>query len=426
MDGAAFGGMVGLGETYIAAFALAVGMSEVAAGLVASLPMVVGGAIQLVSLRAVRWIGSEKRWILLGASVQAMAFVPLVYAAITGTVSLLGLLLIASVYWGAGLATGPAWNTWIETIVPVSIRSRYLAARSKLAQLTTLAGFLFGGVILTIGRWQDRDREAFAVMFAAAGMLRLWSVYWLSRHETVVRRCDTRPGAPTERHAIRNSFVHGGRLLIFLVFMQGMCQLSGPFFTPFMLTELGFSYVQFVALISVSFVAKVLSLSMWGRLARGGNARTILWAGAIGVVPISALWVVSQQYLWLIVVQAISGVVWAAYELGFLLMFFESLPKERRIRMLTIYNFGNTAAICVGAMIGAWILRSDGATTTGYLTLFGLSSAGRAVALIILATASLSPVRVLNIGVRVLGLRAGSASIDSPVLPTFDENSGAE
>jgi hypothetical protein len=119
-------------------------------------------------------------------------------------------------------------------------------------------------------------------------------------------------------------------------------------------------------------------------------------------------------------------VVWAAYELGFLLMFFESLPKERRIRMLTIYNFGNTAAICVGAMIGAWILRSDGATTTGYLTLFGLSSAGRAVALIILATASLSSVRVLNIGVRVLGLRAGSASLDSPVLPTFDENSGAE
>ena len=427
VDGAAFGGMVGLGETYLAAFALAVGVGEVSAGLVASLPLVAGGTLQLASLRAVRWIGSEKRWILLCATLQAMAFLPLIYAGMVGEISLLGLLVIASIYWGAGLATGPAWNAWIETIVPIGVRTRYFAARSRLAQLTTLAGFMLGGAILTVGGWIDRECQAFAVMFAVAAMLRLCSVYWLGQQSTIVRRSEPLSTSAREHpHLIRKSFVRGGRLLIFLVTLQGMVQMAGPFFTPFMLTELGFSYVQYVTLISVSFTTKILSLSMWGRLSKRSSAKVLLWIGSIGVVPMSALWIVSQQYLWLICVQAFSGVMWAAYELGFFLMFFEALPKEKRIRMLTIYNFANTVAIFLGATIGAWILQSSGATTTGYLTLFGLSSLGRLSALIILASASLSSVPVIRIGVRVLGLRATSGSVDSPVLSSFETDPNRE
>ena len=37
-DGAAYGGMVGVGETYLPAFVLAVGLGEVAAGLVTTVP----------------------------------------------------------------------------------------------------------------------------------------------------------------------------------------------------------------------------------------------------------------------------------------------------------------------------------------------------------------------------------------------------
>ncbi len=427
VDGAAYGGMVGLGETYLAPFALAIGMGEVSAGLVASLPMVAGGTLQLISLRAVRWIGSEKRWILLSATLQALTFMPLVYAGIIGEMPLFGLMLVASIYWGAGLATGPAWNSWIETVVPIGVRARYFAARSKLAHLTTLAGFMIGGTILTVGGRMDHQCQAFAVMFAIAGILRLCSVYALAQHQPVDRRRTViMDGTLNQPHVIRKSFVHGGRLLLFLVVLQGMVQLSGPFFTPFMLTELGFSYAQFVTLISISFIAKVLSLSMWGRLSQLSSAKILLWIGAVGVVPMSSLWIVSQQYVWLMCVQAFSGVMWAAYELGFFLMFFEALPREKRIRMLTIYNFANTLAICAGATMGAWILHHYGATTKGYLTLFGLSSVGRVFALMVLASASLASVPVFGIGIRVLGLRPASGSVDAPVLPSFheDENPG--
>src|SRR5260221_2970948 len=61
-DGAAFSVMVGIGETYFPAFVLALGMAEIAAGLVASIPLLVGAVQQMVSPAAVAWLGSKPRW----------------------------------------------------------------------------------------------------------------------------------------------------------------------------------------------------------------------------------------------------------------------------------------------------------------------------------------------------------------------------
>lgn len=422
-DGAAFGGMVGLGETYLAAFALAVGMSEVSSGLIASLPIVVGGLMQLASLKAVKWIGSEKRWILLCASLQALAFIPLVVAAVVGQISPWALFMVAAIYWGAGLATGPAWTTWIETVVPAPIRTRYFAHRSRLAQLTTLVGFLLGGAILTFGKQTNLLFPAFGSIFLLSCVFRFSSVFWLSKH-IALRRPATSTSASHKAQsseAPKKGWMHGGRLLVYLVFLQGMVQLAGPFFTPYMLNELEFSYLQFVALISVCFITKALSLSMWARLSQRTNAKVLLWIGGVGIAPLSALWIFSTNFYWLMGVQTLCGVVWAAYELGFFLMFFEVLPKDRRIRMLTVYNFANSSAIFVGASLGAWILGAFNADLRGYQFLFGLSTVGRFAALGILASASLQAVPIREIGVRVLSLRAGNASLDSPILPSIDE-----
>src|SRR5213076_3316386 len=48
-DAAAFSVMVGIGETYFAAFALALGTGETLAGLVATLPMLMGASLQLAT-----------------------------------------------------------------------------------------------------------------------------------------------------------------------------------------------------------------------------------------------------------------------------------------------------------------------------------------------------------------------------------------
>ena len=41
-------------------------------------------------------------------------------------------LLVASIYWAASLATGPAWNTWQGTVIPHQIRAKFYARRSRI------------------------------------------------------------------------------------------------------------------------------------------------------------------------------------------------------------------------------------------------------------------------------------------------------
>jgi hypothetical protein len=445
-DGAAFGVMVGAGETYIAAFALAVGLGEVSAGLVSSVPLMAGGILQLISLRAVKWVGSEKRWVVLCAAMQGLAFVPLFLAAIYGSISLGALLLIASIYWAGGLASGPAWNTWIESIVPGKIRAGYFARRSRLAQLTTLIGLVGGGALLQWAQASDRALIGFACIFAIAGLFRMWSVYWLASHITPTpsARLDRLNATPAPKRACasgrqsttsdagKSNFAAGGetsgwqlsgvRLLAYLVFVQGMVQISGPYFASYMLEELHLSYSNYVTLLSVGFMAKVAALTWWVNVAHRGGAKLLLWIGGIGIIPLSSLWIVSQDFYWLVFVQIASGTMWGAYELGFFLMFFEALPVKQRTRMLTYYNLANTSAWCGGALIGAWLLKSYGVNETGYYVLFGISSVGRLAALSLLIGAGLRSVPVLKIAVRVLGVRPASGGVDSPVLPTLDES----
>ncbi len=120
-DGASFSVMVGVGETYLPAFILAIGLGEVASGLVTTLPLLAGAMLQLVSPAAVRMLGSHRRWVVTCAVSQSLSFVPLIVASLLGHIHLLVAFAAAAVYWGAGLGTSPAWNTWVSTIIPARV-----------------------------------------------------------------------------------------------------------------------------------------------------------------------------------------------------------------------------------------------------------------------------------------------------------------
>ena len=454
-DGATFGAMVGLGETYLAAFALAVGLGEVSAGLISSVPLLAGGATQLISPWGVRWIGSEKRWILLAATIQGLAFFPLVWAAIHGSISLAMLLLIASVYWAGGLATGPAWNTWMESIVPRRVRPHYFAQRTRLSQIVTFAAFLAGGTLLQLASEYDRTLSAFALLFFLAGVFRLWSVSWLARHRSKIvptrqrnpfaaspakRLADSesrpsdfesRPSdfsAAPNRHEPKPSVTaaatratNAPHLLAYLVVVQGMVQVCTPYCAPFMLNELGHSYAQYMGLLAIAFLAKVVALSWWARVAKRHSAHGLLWIGGIGIVPAAALWIVSQDYWWLAFAQLVGGIFWAAYELGFFLLFFEALPVNARTRMLTLYNFANSLAWFTGALVGGGLLMLMGTDRSAYLVLFAVSSLGRLAALPLLAGITGRGLSGWQIRVRILGIRPNAVSMDAPILTSMQQ-----
>jgi MFS family permease len=419
-DGGCFSVMVGIGEAYLPAFALAVGMGEVLAGLVASLPMLAGAVLQLASPRAIRRLGSHRRWVVLCASCQAASFVPLAIAALVGSIPAWGVFLIASVYWGAGLATGPAWNTWMESIVPRRVRARFFACRTRLTQAGMVTGLLAGGFALQTGKAYGQPLTAFALLFTVAFVCRSLSAGFLFRQTEPRPSAEQLNGIKLPEVLSKFRRGGGGGLLVYLLSVQMAVWLSGPYFTPYMLKKLHLSYADFAILTASALAAKVASLSAFGTLAQRSGTRRLLWIGGLGIVPVSGLWLVSDSFSYLLLLQVVGGVAWAAYELAMFLSFFETIDAKERTSVLTVFNVGNALATVAGSLLGWALLKSLGETQAAYLTLFVISSIARAGTLLLLARVSgVFPMRALPIGLRGLSVSPAVGSIDRPILPSI-------
>ena len=172
--------------------------------------------------------------------------------------------------------------------------------------------------------------------------------------------------------------------------MQAAAQIASPFFTPFMLGELKFSYVKFMFIVSIALVAKAIALPTLGRLAQRFGAWRLLWIGGVIVIPMPMLWTISQATPMLLAIQLLSGAAWATYELGAFLLFFEAIGPRQRIPMLTLYNLGYAAATVVGSLIGGGILFLFSESYAGYMVVFAASCAARIVILPLLRRAGRS------------------------------------
>lgn len=391
-DGGAYGVMVGMGESYFAAFALAAGMGEVAAGLVVSVPMLIGGLVQLLSRHAVRWCGNEKRWIVIGSTLQAMIFLPLIVATWFGSIPVWLFFAIISGYWASGLGAGPAWNGWISTLVPPVIRPRYFSRRTRLIQVSTFTSFLIGGSILALADRAHAPMFGFAILFSFAFLFRLLSVGFLASHREVKIKSHSlhRDSANLAPH-------FGYRLVIYLISMQFFVQLSGPYFVPFMLKKLDFTYTQYVILMGATLIGKSVAMPLWGELVKKSNSRTLLLCGGLAIIPLSFMWTLSHHFAWLLLTQCITGIAWSAYELGFFMVFMNDVPLTERSRLLTRYNFFNSIAWFSGAMIGGGILTLGIASIASYHTLFILSGIGRLACVIMLWQIYRTPTQAVRI-----------------------------
>ncbi len=376
-DVAFYSMMIGLGEQYLSAFSLALGCSDTVAGWIVTIPLLAGAALQLITPWAVQRLGSHRQWVIGCSLVQAFSFVPLVIAAVVGEIPVWLLFTIASFYWGAGLAAGPAWNAWITNIVPTEIRSTYLAKRTRVGQIMLLLAFLGGGELLQYGKAAALELRVFLALFALAGLCRFCSVLCLL--------------AKTENHRpqralktidfaeLRGMWKRGcsGPLLAYLWIMYATAQIAGPFFTPYMLKDMAISYREYTLILGMSIFAKVLVMPLAAKFAEKYSVRTLLIVSGIVMIPLPAMWLISREIPFLLAVQVVAGLSWGAFELAIMLIFIETIPVERRTNVLTLYNLGYALASVLGSLVGGWLLATCGTSTTGYFVVFAVSGIGR-------------------------------------------------
>jgi MFS family permease len=410
--------MVGVGETYLPAFVLALSANQTASGLVATVPLVAGAALQMLAPYAVRRLQSYRLWTIVCAFVQAVAFLPLVVAAGLGAMPVTVIFAVASVYWAAGMATGPAWNAWVETLVPKEIRAKFFARRTRMSQIGLLAGFIVGGLLLQVVRFEN-PLTGFALLFLVAAAARTISAYWLS--------CQREPEKPS------TEFAAGGwralqaslrsevdlRALLFLLAMQMGVWIAGPYFAAYMFVHLELSYAGFMILACMAVVAKIVCLPLFGKAIERWGANRVLWTSGLVIAAAPALWALGNGFAYLSCVQVLSGAAWGAYELAMLLVFFDTIPRRSRIQVLTVFNVASATAIVTGSLLGAAVLGVLGTGQGTYMVLFTLSAAVRGGSLLLLVRLPRLRFRSTAVATRAVALGPSVGAIERPILPSL-------
>jgi MFS family permease len=419
-EGFSFSVMVGVGESYLAAFVIALGLGDVASGLVSTVPLLIGGAIQLVTPIGLRRFGSRRRWSVLCAGIQAASFVPLIAGAARGALTVELVFASAALYWGAGMAVGPAWSSWMDALVPRAVRTQFFARRSSLAQVGLVVGLVLGGLVLDRAANLGRPLAGFVIVFLVALAARTLSAALLgSQTDLNPPAASSDRGLPALKLILSPPARPSAMLLGYLLALTAAVTISSPFFSAYMLTELDLTYMRYMMLVGSALGAKVIALAFAGHVARRIGLAGMLRVAWVVIVVVPALWLVSDSYGYLVALQVCSGLAWAMHEYATFLLLFETIREGRRVAILTAYNLGNATATVLGSLAGGALLHGVGEGRSGFVMIFVVSTAMRLVAGVLLTQVADRRLPDQPAFFRTVAIRPDIGAVIRPILATI-------
>lgn len=378
-EGMAYGAMLGFGDHYIVAFAVALQTNSLQIGILCSLPGFLASIVQLWDVELARLLKGRKTLVLVFALLQGLMFLPmLALIVLPRTDPSWWLIFFATLYSICGALVHPAWGSLMAEVVPERLRGRYFARRGGLSTLTTIVTFLAGGFFLNF--LVQKALWGFAVLFGTALFARLISWAFLTRLYEMPLQKSVEKAAGLKDFVRSLNATNLGRYMLFLFAMSFVVNIASPYFTVYQLRDLRLSYLSFAILETVSSLATLIAITYWGRGAdRAGNLKMMYLASAlIPLVPL--LWIVSTNLVYLGFIQAFSGFAWAGFNLCSVNYLYDATTSENRTRYLAYFNSGNGLAAGLGALLGGY-LASHMPALMGYqiLSLFVISGVLRGV-----------------------------------------------
>jgi len=325
MEAAFSGGTSALtGGVILTAFAIHLGASNVMVGILASAPFLTQ-LLQFPAILLVEKLRTRKRIaVLTSVAGRLMLAVMAVTAFFAGQAALLVFLAAVVVLCGLSAIGSCAWNAWVRDLAPDTRLGQIFSRRTA---LTTAIGLVLGiAAALILERTAEGSTAratAFAAMFAAGCVTGLISA-------AVVAAIPETPmpaaSGPISLVALVRAPLADRNFLMLLRFMaswQFAANLATPFFTVFIVRQLGFD-VSFVMLLSVvSQVANLVAVRTWGLLADRFANKSVLAVSAPAYILCIAAMAGASQFsnrgiviAWLVVLHLLMGAAVAGVTLG--------------------------------------------------------------------------------------------------------------
>jgi MFS family permease len=349
--------MSGFGESYLGAFAIFLKATNAQIAVLAALPQLLGAWFQFVSVWWLHRLQNRKALILGGVLGQALSWlfilaIPFVFR--EGAVWwLIG---AVTVYFVLGHFVLPPWNSLMGDLVKADQRGRYFGRRNRAMSIAAFASLGVGGMTLHRAEQLGSVALGFAVIFLVALLARLGSAFYLSR----MIEPPFASGAENRfslwqflRDGRRTNF---GRFVGYIAFTHFAVQVSGPFIAPYLLRDLGFTYLEFMFATAATVVAQLVTLPGWGRFCdRFGNKHVLTVTGLlVPVIPL--LWLCTTNFYGIVAIQMFAGVSWAGFSLAMGNFVFDTVSPPKRAQCVAVYHSANAVGIFLGASLGGLLI----------------------------------------------------------------------
>ncbi len=372
----------GIASTYISPFALAlkatdfqIGLLSAVSGLVMPLSELVGSKMMLTQ--------SRKKIVLKFILLQALTWIPLAFLTFLlwkGLfLSYLPIALISLyalfVAW-EGLAT-PAWFSWMGDIVPEKDRGKYFSIRSIFTNSIGLLAVLIGAIILDLFETRGFATIGFTIIFTLAFFSR--TISWIFFRKQYVPKFRVRKRSYIGFRRFLKTPGNYRRFALYQGFLYFSLMIASPFFTIYMLQELGYSKLMFGAVIISSTVFHIIFNPLVGRFAdRFGNLRT-LWIANICFVLTPLPWLVFQNPIALILIpQAIAGLANAALIISGGNFTYDNIDSQHRGQFIAYSTLLLGIGTFIGSIAGGALLQAlSNATFNRFFFIFILASGTR-------------------------------------------------
>ena len=351
LDGASYSAMLGLTQNYTTPYALAMNASTTQIGFLSGFPAIAMVLTQLVSPILVEKIGNRKSLLLVAAFLHTLMWLPILLIPYIfpnfQTWWLIAFITLLTAFDAIGNAP---WNSMMADIVPVEVRGRYFAERSRINNLVALIlSFVAGGILQLLTR---NGFMGFSIIFAGAMISRFFSFYFLSQMVYPSIKVPKTKQESILKLATTLGSTNIGKYILFNSLISLSTSFSAPFFSVYMLRDLKLNYLTYVLINAVPVLSMLIFMPFWGRRIDRAGAIKVLKAASLFVPVLPVLWLFSTNIYYLCGIQVIGGFGWSGCVLALNLFLYYAAPVENRTRYIALSNALMFGGAALGSLLG--------------------------------------------------------------------------
>lgn len=389
-EGIAAAVMLGIMDYYVIPYGLFLGASSQQIGFLVAIPHLLASIFQLFAVRLLRFAGggSRLRFLILGTWLQAVSLFPLALLALfpaSTPQKIIFLVLIMIAFKVLSHMINTAWGSLMSDYLPAHTRGRYMGWRSQVVGTANVVSMALAGMILFLSK-SHIQAFGFFIIFLLAFISRIISCVLMGRMADLPLQRNPESDFTFFmfiRRIRESNFV---KFVLYASSITFATYLASPYMSVYLLRDLKWDYLNYTLIHLSAVIAGLISFPLWGKHAdMVGNAQ-ILKINSFFIPFIPLLWMLSSNFFFLFLVQALSGFIWAGFNLCTVNFIYDAVTPDKRVRCLGYYNLIHGVALCFGSALGGFL--AEKLPPVGghrLLTLFFISFVLRAAAHFVLS-----------------------------------------